>query len=58
MVEKMTVRDLIEELEQMPMDLPVINDVQEITEVELVDNTYFLDGSFDGYSSCPAVVLR
>ena len=54
----MTVRELIEELEEYPMDLPVINDVREITEVSLADIAYYLDKSNFGYSYTSAVVLE
>lgn len=54
----MTVRELIEELEEMPMDLPVVNDSQEITEVNYVDSTYYLNSSLTDYVSSSAVVLR
>ena len=55
----MTVRELIEELEELPMDLPVVTDYQEITEVNLDDNFYFLDRiSKEGYTIGPAIVLE
>ena len=54
----MTVRELIEELEEYPMDLPVVNDVQEIEEVELVEGLYYLDNSPAQYTYSGAVVLR
>lgn len=54
----MTVRELIKELEQLPMDLPVVNDLQEITDTEIEDVLYYLDNSSYGYSYYPAVVLR
>jgi len=54
----MTVRELIEELEQMPMDLPVVTDYREINELELVDDYYFLDHSEKGFHVHPAVILE
>lgn len=54
----MTVRDLIEELEELPMDLPVVNEFQEVTEATVEECTYFLDNSPSGYTYSPAVVLR
>jgi len=54
----MTVRDLIKELENMPMDLPVVNDLKEIGEVELCDGSYFLDSSVSQYNYSSVVVLR
>ena len=52
----MTVRELIEELEEYPMDLPVVNDLKEITEVDMSDNMYYLDNIT--YAFSPAVILR
>lgn len=55
----MTVRDLIEELEEMPQDLPVVTDYRNITKVIYNDNFYFLDKQSDkGYYVEPAVVLE
>lgn len=54
----MTVRDLIEELELMPMDLPVVTDYKEIEEINLDNEFYFLDHSGHGYTVSPAVVLE
>lgn len=54
----MTVRELIEELEQYPMDLPVVNDNKEITEIDLEDAVYYLDLSPFQYSYSSAVILR
>lgn len=55
----MTVRELIEELEELPMDLPVVTDYQEISEVSLENKYYFLERwSKDGYWVGPAVVLE
>lgn len=54
----MTVRELIEELEEYPMDLPVVNDVREITEVKIADMMYYLDKSQIGYTFTPAVELE
>ncbi len=51
----MTVRELIRELEEYPMDLPVVNDLQEIDEVEYDEGYYLNNGGYD-YSG--AVVLR
>lgn len=43
----MTVRDLIEMLEELPMDLPVVNNENEITEVLIRDEIYFsADGNY------------
>lgn len=54
----MTVRDLIEELEELPQDLPVVTDYKEITDIYLENKFYFLDRhSKDGYWIGPAVVL-
>ena len=54
----MTVRELIEELEELPMDLPVVTDYEEISVVSYQGNYYFLDRwSKDGYLIAPAVVL-
>ena len=54
----MTVRDLIKELEELPMDLPVVNDLKEIDEVELCDGLYFLEDSISQYDYGSAVILR
>lgn len=55
----MIVRDLIAELQELPQDLPVVTDYQEITEVNLDNNFYFLDRTSDiGYSIGPAIVLE
>lgn len=55
----MTVRDLIQELKELPQDLPVVTDYSEITDVSLCDNFYFLDKhNKDGYDIGPAVVLE
>jgi len=54
----MTVRELIEELEEMPMDLPVVTDYREVTDVSLDEKFYFLDNSKAGYSIYPAIVLE
>ena len=43
----MTVRELIEELEQFPLDLPVVENGCEITEVVIRDEVYLT--SEDGY---------
>ena len=54
----MTVRDLIEELEELPQDLPVVTDYKEITDIYLENKFYFLDRYYkDGYWIGPAVVL-
>ena len=57
MVNPMTVRDLVEELEQFPMDLPVVTDVKEISSVDLDDGMYYLDNSSTQYVFSSAVVL-
>ena len=55
----MTVRDLIDELKELPQDLPVVTDYKEITDVKFEDAFYFLDKSNpDGYYIGPAVVLE
>ena len=55
----MTVSDLINELKELPQDLPVVTDYKEITDVEFEDSFYFLDKtSTDGYYIGPAVVLE
>ena len=54
----MTVAELIEELEQYPMSLPVVSCSQEISEVKFSDNMYFLDDSLTGYQCYPAVELE
>ena len=51
----MTVRDLIEELEELPMDYPVLIDNEPITSIEIKDAWYCLVG--DIYQTSPAVVL-
>lgn len=54
----MTVKDLIEELSELPQDLPVVTDYKEITDVDVNDSFYFLDKHFkDGYYIGSAVVL-
>ena len=54
----MTVRDLIEELEEYPMDLPVVNDLKEISDIEYERNLYYLDKFSDKYIYSDAIVLR
>ena len=54
----MTVKDLIEELKEYPLDLPVVCDFKELFSVELSESTYFLNKSEDGYSCSSAVVLE
>lgn len=54
----MTVRDLIKELENMPMDLPVVNDLKEIDEVDLCNDSYYMDNSAYQYDYSSVVVLR
>lgn len=55
----MIVRDLIAELKELPQDLPVVTDYQEITEINLDDKFYFLDRTNEvGYTIGPAVVLE
>lgn len=54
----MTVRDLIKELEDMPMDLPVINDLKEISDVKYIDGTYYLDNSLVKYNYSQAVIIQ
>lgn len=43
----MTVRDLIETLEEMPQDLPVVSDTKEVDIVVIRDEIYYSSG--DGY---------
>lgn len=55
----MTVRDLIEELEELPMDLPVVIDYQEVSEIDIEDDYYYLDKHTPNrYSVGPVVVLE
>ena len=54
----MTVAELIEELEQYPMTLPVVTNSKEITDIQFNDNMYFLDNSPQGYACYPAVELE
>ena len=54
----MTVRELIEELEEYPMDLPVVNDIKEITSIKLADMVYYLDKHEASYTYTPAVELE
>lgn len=58
MVNRMTVAELIEELEQYPMTLPVVTNSKEITDIQFNDNMYFLDNSPQGYTCYPAVELE
>ena len=53
----MTVRDLIKELEDLPMDLPVVNDFKEIERVSLEDSFYYLDSSPERYFHSDVIVL-
>ena len=53
----MTVRELIEELEEYPMDLPVIMDFKEIEHINVVEGAYYLV-SENHYCSSDAVVLE
>lgn len=55
---QVTVRELIETLEEYPMDLPVVTDYREIDEVSVDDSFYFLDHSEQHYHVAPAVVLE
>jgi len=52
----MTVRELIEELEEYPMDLPVVSVEKEIHNIRLVESMYYLDEI--GYTSGTAVELE
>jgi len=55
----MTVRELIEELEDMPQDLPVVTDYSEIKHVHYEESFYYLNNSTkEGYTIEPAVVLE
>ena len=58
MVRQMTVRELIEELEEMPMDLPVISNVKEIEHVHFEEGLYYLDSSPVQYAYSSAVILE
>ena len=58
-VKTMTVRDLIEELQELPQDLPVVTDYKEIKNVDYCENFYFLNQlSKLGYDIGPAIVLE
>ena len=48
---QMTVRELIELLEELPQNYPVVSDCAEITEVVVRDEEYFTDEYFytEGY---------
>lgn len=52
----MTVRELIEELEEYPMDLPVFSVEKEISEIRFVDSAYYLDNI--GYTHSAAIELE
>lgn len=52
----MTVRDLIKELESLPMDLPVVTDLKEIQCVTIEDS-FYLDNSLQRYYHSDVVVL-
>ena len=55
----MTVKDLIEELEELPMDMPVVVDYKEISRVAFEEVVYYLDRiNKVGYTSGPAVTLE
>lgn len=55
----MTVRELIEELEGYPMDLPVCVDYKEITQIDINESHYYMDDSYPtGYVYTAAVVLE
>lgn len=55
----MTVGDLIKELRELPLDLPVVTDYKEITDVVYDSTFYFLDSQSDtGYTISPAIVLE
>lgn len=54
----MTVRELIEELEEFPMDLPVVSNMKEISFVDYEDKVYYLDKMEDNYFYTEAIVLR
>jgi len=53
----MTVRELIEELEEYPMDLPIVIDLKEISKIKLADMMYYLDKDETTYFYTPAVEL-
>lgn len=52
----MTVKDLILSLQELPPDLPVVNDFKEIDTVS-VEDSYYLTGSIDKYTCSTAVIL-
>lgn len=54
----MTVAELIEELEQYPMTLPVVTNSKEITDIHFHDSMYFLDDSSQGYQCYSAIELE
>lgn len=53
----MTVRELIEDLEELPQDAFVVADLQEVTKATYSANSYFLIKP-DEYSSGPVVTLE
>ena len=55
----MTVSELIEELYQLPQDLPIVSNYKEVTTVQVEDSFYVLDPvSKTGYSIGSVVVLE
>ena len=55
----MTVRELIQELEDMPQDVTVVTDYAEIKHVHFSETFYYLTNvNKDGYIIEPAVVLE
>lgn len=55
----MTVRELIEELEDLPQDIPVTTDYHEIKHVCYEESFYYLSNiNKEGYIIEPAVVLE
>lgn len=54
----MTVRDLIKELEEYPMDLPVVVNSQEVVQVKMCDTYYLSKFATSGYESGTVVELE
>ncbi|MBP5423974.1 MAG: hypothetical protein J6Y78_16195 [Paludibacteraceae bacterium] len=55
----MTVRDLIDELKELPEDMLVVVDYKEVTRINVEDSFYILDRDMqNGYSIGSAVVLE
>ena len=54
----MTVRELINELKNLPQDFPVVVDYKETTNISVSDSYYILNDEQTGYSIGSAVVLE